>query len=399
LEKQNIDNARLKFIDIARSFAIIFMLEGHFITLTYDNYFEVNEAINEFGTSGNLLLDFWYGLRGFTAPLFFTITGLVLGYLLMAHKGEPFWKQKRVSKGWRRGLRIIFWGYLLQFNVKYFLESGKVGDFIYTFHVLQCIGTGLLLLIVLYGIHHLLKRIKFSLILFIAGVTVFALYPIFTSFKGLPVPENAPIFIQNMIYKHSAGSGAVFAIFPNLGYIFIGASLGALFRDYSQYIKKVWFPLVFVAGSLLIIFLINSSTVFLANTFHTKYEFIGGLWLYDRVSVIVIFIGILMYAELFIKVKGKFFRAIQRGFIGMGQNTLNIYIVHCILLYGSIFGWGIKSVFNKNPDKGIPLSFGEAAIGAILFILFFAIITYYRVQIKNSLLYIPRMIFPNLMQN
>jgi hypothetical protein len=202
-----------------------------------------------------------------------------------------------------------------------------------------------------------------------------------------------------MIYKHSAGSGAVFAIFPNLGYIFIGASLGALFRDYSQYIKKVWFPVVFVAGSLLIIFLINSSTVFLANTFHTKYEFIGGLWLYDRVSVIVIFIGILMYAELFIKVKGKFFRAIQRGFIGMGQNTLNIYIVHCILLYGSIFGWGIKSVFNKNPDKGIPLSFGEAAIGAILFILFFAIITYYRVQIKNSLLYIPRMIFPNLMQN
>ena len=98
------------------------MLEGHFITLTYDNYFEVNEAINEFGTSGNLLLDFWYGLRGFTAPLFFTITGLVLGYLLMAHKGEPFWKQKRVSKGWRRGLRIIFWGYLLQFNGLFMLD-------------------------------------------------------------------------------------------------------------------------------------------------------------------------------------------------------------------------------------------------------------------------------------
>ena len=33
-----------------------------------------------------------------------------------------------------------------------------------------------------------------------------------------------------------------------------------------------------------------------------------------------------MYAEMFIKIKGKFF-------VQMGQNTLNIYILHTILLY------------------------------------------------------------------
>jgi hypothetical protein len=136
----------------------------------------------------------------------------------------------------------------------------------------------------------------------------------------------------------------------------------------------------------------------LAHEFQTKYEFIGGLWLYDRIKIIVIFIGILMYAEQFIKIKGKFLITLQKGFIGMGQNTLNIYIIHCILLYGSMFGWGIKSVFNKQADKGIPLSFGESVLGAILFVLFFAIITYYRVQIKNICLYIPRLLFPNFIK-
>jgi uncharacterized membrane protein len=397
LEKQNTNNARLKFIDIARSFAIIFMLEGHFISLTYENYFEVHNAIKEFGTSGNFFLDCWHNLRSYTAPLFFTITGLVLGYLLMGQKDELFWKQKRVNKGWRRGLKIIFWGYFLQFNIKYFLESGKIGNYIYTFHVLQCIGTGLLILILLYGIHHLFKRIKYSLILFISGITVFAFYPVFLSFNGTPVPDGFPVLIQNMIFKHELG-GAVFPIFPHMGFILIGASIGALFRDYAKHIKRPWFPIVFVIASLLIIYFIKGVTAMLAHEFQTKYEFIGGLWLYDRIKIIVIFIGILMYAEQFIKIKGKFLITLQKGFIGMGQNTLNIYIIHCILLYGSMFGWGIKSVFNKQADKGIPLSFGESVLGAILFVLFFAIITYYRVQIKNICLYIPRLLFPNFIK-
>jgi len=44
------------------------------------------------------------------------------------------------------------------------------------------------------------------------------------------------------------------------------------------------------------------------------------------------------------------------------------------------------------------LSFGESVLGAILFVLFFAIITYYRVQIKNICLYIPRLLFPNFIK-
>jgi uncharacterized membrane protein len=389
LGEEKLADSRLRFIDVARSFAIIFMLEGHFITLTYEDYKIVHEAIKETGTSGNFFIDFWHELRSYTAPLFFTITGLVLGYLLMGHKGEPFWKQKRVSKGWKRGLMIIIWGYVLQLNLRYYYKSGEIGTNIYTFHVLQCIGTGLLVLIALYGIHHIFKKIKFSLILFIAGVTVFAIYPIVNSYGDTSIPIGAPRFIQYMI--HSPDYGSVFPIFPNMGFILLGASIGSLMREYSKYIKKIWFPLAFVVGCFLVILIIRGITVGLSSAFNPHYEFIGGLWLYKRMMYIIVFIGVLMYAEQFIKFKGKFF-------IQMGQNTLNIYIVHCMLLYGSLFGFGLKTIFNKNPERGEPLSFGEAALGALLFILFFGIITHFRVQIKNVLLYIPRLVLPNLMK-
>tara|TARA_B110000908_G_scaffold172602_1_gene241192 strand:- start:1419 stop:2597 length:1179 start_codon:yes stop_codon:yes gene_type:complete len=391
LGEEKLADSRLKFIDVARSFAIIFMLEGHFISLTYEDYVPVHEAIKANGTSGYFFLDLWHNLRNYTAPLFFTITGLVLGYLLLGHKGESFWKQKRVSKGWKRGLMIIGWGYVLQLNLKYYFKSGEIGSNIHTFHVLQCIGTGLLTLIALYGVHHIFKKVRFSLILFIAGVTVFAFYPVLKSYGGVPVPEGAPLFIQNMIYKHDVGYGAVFTIFPHMGYILFGACIGALLRENSQHIKKIWFPAVLIGGGIIVIILIRVVTTYLAHLIHPQYEFIGGLWLYQNLVYILVFIGILMYAEMFIKIKGKFF-------VQMGQNTLNIYILHTILLYGSLFGYGIKSYYNKNPERGEPLSFGEAALGALLFILFFGVITHFRVQIKNVLLYVPRLVLPNLMK-
>jgi hypothetical protein len=164
-----------------------------------------------------------------------------------------------------------------------------------------------------------------------------------------------------------------------------------LMREYSKYIKKVWFPAAFVIGCFLVILIIRGVTMALSSAFELQYEFVGGLWLYKRMMYIIVFIGVLMYAEQFIKIKGKFF-------IQMGQNTLNIYIVHCMLLYGSLFGFGIKSIYNKNPESGEPLSFGEAALGALIFILFFGVITHFRVQIKNVLLYVPRLISPNLMK-
>ena len=115
---------RILFIDLARSIAIILMLEGHFITLTFEDYTTMIAELQSVGTSGSWIFDTWVKIRGFTAPLFFTITGVVFVFLLTKNFKEEqntsFWKNKRVIKGLKRSGLLIFWGYFLQLNLKYF---------------------------------------------------------------------------------------------------------------------------------------------------------------------------------------------------------------------------------------------------------------------------------------
>jgi uncharacterized membrane protein len=64
---------RLQFIDMARSIAIIMMLEGHF----------TGAALSfEYRKDDFLAYRIWHNIHGLTSPLFFTVTGLVFVYLL-----------------------------------------------------------------------------------------------------------------------------------------------------------------------------------------------------------------------------------------------------------------------------------------------------------------------------
>ena len=56
---------RILFIDLARSIAIILMLEGHFITLTFEDYTSMVAELRSVGTSGSLIFDTWVKIRGF----------------------------------------------------------------------------------------------------------------------------------------------------------------------------------------------------------------------------------------------------------------------------------------------------------------------------------------------
>ncbi len=70
---------RLFFLDAVRAFAILMMLQGHFIdALLQPIYRDKTKAI----------YNTWEYFRGITAPTFFTITGLVFVYLLLRAKSK-----------------------------------------------------------------------------------------------------------------------------------------------------------------------------------------------------------------------------------------------------------------------------------------------------------------------
>jgi uncharacterized membrane protein len=129
---------RLYFIDAVRAFAILMMLQGHFIDTLLEPSYRVD----------NTAFKVWEYFRGITAPTFFTISGFIFSYLLVLAKKKGN-ASKRMRKGVFRGLMLIGIGYALR--IPFFLWlTGEFGTYFMVVDVLQCIGLSLILIVFIY---------------------------------------------------------------------------------------------------------------------------------------------------------------------------------------------------------------------------------------------------------
>jgi len=455
IENNSVENKpkqRLKFIDMARSIAILLMLEGHFIGCTLANQ-------EMYHNTKNIYYTMWNFVRGFTAPMFFTVTGVVFIYLLTMSKDENYFKNKRVKTGFKRSLELLFWGYMLQINVKHIgtYFTGNISSWVYAFHVLQCIGLGISVLLLIYGLFKLINKGRLATYYFIAGTLLFSFYPFFKHQENIKVliekvdhfskeesesvtrteyndikyllyqlsddelekhqlfevksffqkskfsnlrqiaalhslnrgqlnvkveketgngtfyPANAPAIVQNLF----RGEYSVFPIIPWLAFTLFGGMVGALLNRNQQHIQKTWFPLTFIGLGLILnlfgwtIFTAIDSFSKMIN-FHDDLDFVQNAWLFGRIGQVLIVLGILMFIEKYFKIKDSLF-------IKVGQNTLSIYIVHVVVLYGGIIGFGLKNWFSE------ALSPLQAILGAALFITTFVIFIKYIEVIRESI--------------
>ena len=198
---------RLFFLDALRAFAILMMLQGHFISGVLDPSYRDPE---------NSIYQFWEYCRGFTAPVFFTVTGWVVMFLLLKNPTQGK-LNPRIKKGLKRGFELLGWGYLLRLNLPT-LFNGSLNSSFFKPDVLQIIGLGLLFTV---GFYYLLyprlkKRIGFVFLLI--GLIIFITQPLYVDLKF----SNLPTFIASYLTK---ANGGVFYLFPWLGYVSIGASI------------------------------------------------------------------------------------------------------------------------------------------------------------------------------
>ncbi|MES2799117.1 MAG: heparan-alpha-glucosaminide N-acetyltransferase domain-containing protein [Bacteroidota bacterium] len=345
---------RLKFIDLARSIAILLMLEGHFIDLTLDDSYR-DLALPAYAT--------WLYIRGFTGAMFLSVTGIVFVYLMLNNINTSFWSNIRVKKGFKRVIELIFWGYLLQ---------------LYAFHVLQCIAFGILMILLIFGLYRKIKVIPLWIYYFIVGFALFWSYLYIVQLPFLrPWPENAPYFVQNMFYGPL--HRAVFPITPWMGFTMFGAAIGAILYQYKEKVKNWTFMLPFIAIGAFLFF--TSKPMLLVLDFHYfgKHQLYYQLdWLFERLGMVMMVLGVLMILEKVLK------DIPQTLFLKMGQNTLTVYIIHMVVLYGSIIGIGVNKFFNRNLDPY------QAIMGAVIFITFHLILIKNIEAIKKKLEFILR---------
>ena len=324
--------ARLYFIDAMRAWAILMMLQGHFIDGLLDNAFRDNT---------DLSFNIWKYFRGITAPVFFTVSGFIFTYLLIRVPQKGM-QNPRVKKGLKRGLQLIFIGYLLRTNLLGML-GGKIYDAFYLVDVLHCIGLSLLGII---GIYLLSQKGKKSLLpSLLIGVTAvsFLFEPIYSQWSFGFLPQA----VGNYFTK---ANGSVFTIIPWFGYTTFGAFMSVLFTRYKnfKYLYQYAITLCLITGLCLIFF---------------SSDFLLGL---SEITGISVFKEIAMNNYLFIRLGDVFlvfagfmlFRSLLTNatVLKLGQSTLSIYIIHFIILYGSFTGLGLYGFFNHSlsPTVVIP---------------------------------------------
>jgi len=315
---------RLYFIDAMRAWAILMMLQGHFIDGLLDTAFRD-------GTSTSFSI--WKYFRGITAPVFFTVSGFIFTYLLI--KGDKTGIQNpRVKKGVRRGLELLFIGYLLRMNL-FGLLQGKFYDSFYLVDVLHCIGLSLLGIIGIYLLAQKQKKYSFPLALLSITALLFIFEPTYKTW-GFSFLPNA---FANYLTK---ANGSVFTIIPWFGYAAFGGFLSVVFTKFknSKYLYSVAIPLFAITGALLILF---SSDLFLIISKWTDLQLFANIYfnnyLFIRLGDVLIVFSVFMLFRSLLK---------NRTVLKIGQSTLSIYIIHFIILYGTFTGLGLYRFLNHS---------------------------------------------------
>lgn len=329
---------RLVFIDALRSFAIIMMLQGHFISTLLNDSFK---------DRSNDLYVLWEYFRGITAPTFFTITGFIFMFLLLKQK-ETGWDNLRVKKGLKRGLNLIIWGYVLRIGISGML-AGYVHDAYFYTDVLHIIGLSLILLCLIYlALYRYGYRI-FNIALFSITFIIF-LYERYYNAMSIPY---LPEFLSHYLTK---ANGAVFSIFPWFGYVSIGAFLASLFLKFQtseNFYDKM--PLTLGLTGLFLMFFSTPLLLTLGDITGVSAFTVSGdyNYLFTRLGDVFILFTVFVYLRKWLN---------HSMFIKIGAVTLSIYIVHHIILYGSWFHTGLSRWFYNS------LTFTEAFFGAVAFV-------------------------------
>ncbi len=313
--------SRLHFLDAIRAFAIVMMLQGHFVhALLGDTYRDRD----------NMLYLIWEYFRGMTAPTFFTITGFIFTYLLLKHKNTGV-ENPRVLKGVKRAVKVIFWGYLLRISF-YAIFSGTINPSFFYVDVLQCIGTSLLLLLGVYLIFFKDKGVLFQNVVLAFGIIIFLLQPLY----GSCILEFLPKTLANYFTNRN---GSIFTLFPWFGYVCFGSFMACLFLRYGK--QKLFYPCAAICLMCIGVVLVFSSSSMLMFLYHITHIGIFKSVAYN--NFLFIRLGnVSMLFSIFILLKSYLTHPI---FTRIGGKTLSIYIIHFFVLYGSWFGIGLNRFF------------------------------------------------------
>lgn len=353
---------RVIFIDLMRAIAVLQMVQGHTIDVLLAQNLR-NTDLPIFGV--------WYFLRGMTAPIFMFTAGTVFTYLFHSVK-KPFAKNYRVKKGIRRALLLIFIGYMLKYPTWTLIDFSDVTpdrwSLFLSVDVLQLIGVSLLLILVILYVAEKLK-LNYTFTFAVVSIFVFFVSPSMETINWtliLPKPLAAYFY---------SGTGSLFPVFPWSGYVVSGGVLGCYLAQNPMVFKTSRFSILLaIFGGSFTFIALASSRIIEALQIHIVNPQTEPNTIFYRMGFVLLLTAVVSYISLRVN-------KIPHIIILAGRNTLLIYVVHLIILYGSTWTPGINLLWGYS-FTGVQ-SFVAALLMIILMTVMVQVIHKFKIRNKD----------------
>jgi hypothetical protein len=239
----------------------------------------------------------------------------------------------------------------------------------YAVDILQLIGASLLIFLMM---EIIARRFKYDAARYLIVISI-----LFLLGKQLSTivdwEEILPIQLSSWF---SQRTGSLFPLFPWGAYLFLGGAVGIYFQR-KGYLSDM-IHLTKVQLKVGIIFIISA---FLINFLELKFFGKTTLWTTSPALFYARFGTVLIFGSLF-SVLSLYIKRIPKFLYNASKNSLWIYVVHVMLLYGSSWNRGIKDFL------GYKCNVGETILGIFvmwfLMFLFSEFLTYFNNSIWSK---------------
>ncbi|MDA0986981.1 MAG: heparan-alpha-glucosaminide N-acetyltransferase domain-containing protein [Bacteroidetes bacterium] len=338
---------RYFFIDIFRFIAIILMIQGH----TFDALLEQSERASS-----------WFPMHdyihGYVAPMF--LFGAGVAFIISTFKKWDLYTSITFEskKRFFRYFGLIIIGYFLHLphfsfaKVAFGLTNTEYLNFVQS-DVLQCIGVSLFLTQALVLFSQSQKLILYFSIIVVL-ITII-LTPFFWSIK---FEEFLPVWIASYF---SFQLKSWFPLFPWVGYLFSGIIIGYSFNYFKEINLKKYFSWIsFISVVLIVLTKLFGKNVTSLYPPHDIWKS-GSIYFIEHVAYLILIFTILYLVT-------KNIKSIPVIIKIAAVQSLLIYFIHLMILYGSSITSGLNFLFYRDLSLIITLL---VFVGLLLIIYWF----------------------------
>ena len=332
-------SSRLVAVDIVRVFAMVLMVQGHTLDVLLTPASQFTPWYN-----------YWLFFRGFTAPMFMTLSGFGFALATHRHWQDHLQFSPAVAKRLRRFAFFVVLGYSLRVPVHSLRDlrwaTSDAWQGFLQFDVLQTIGFTLIALQLLVLFLRTPRRVA-------AVAGMLALLIVFTAPLAWhnPFVNSLPLAISSALV---GTTGSLFPLLPWSAYILLGATLGIAYVEFGKSTPCLLRRSI-PAGLLLLVIGMGLERASLhiygqANFWPTSpHLFIA------RIGFVTAALGLATYVERLLPVSPQTVQS-------LAEESLLVYFVHVVLLYGSRWNPGIR------PYLGGTMGFAHAYVLVILLV-------------------------------